>query len=250
MSPQSINIVLGMSRIFLLLMLISCNKEKLPAEPLKKITDYRVKYIDWREHIHNSVDTIYYHTVGVSMVKIANSTFGSVTSNQRLAFFYENPLSYKYYYLPASGDTARAPHSYVWRRSDGRLLQTIHPHGIYHHADKGGVYFQGDPYYFAQYDERGNEIYKQRTGYYNGYPQLFQEYKSYDTSPNVFENLCYGKWIFYAPNKNNLKQITVKVSGQIIKETTYALKYDPEGRLISMEDTIHHDFAVHFKYDY
>lgn len=119
----------------LLLLLTACSKEKTTFEPTKTTVDKRVKYIEWREHVHNSTDTVYYHTGGVSMVKIGNSTFGGITSNQRLAFFYENPLSYKYYSLPASGDTTGMPHSYIRRRSDGRLLQTISPHGVYHHDD-------------------------------------------------------------------------------------------------------------------
>ncbi len=234
----------------LLLLTIACKKENENPIAVEPTVDNRVKYIEWRYHINNSTDTVYYQSSKVSQVNISNRSFGNINSNQRLVFYYTSPLDYKYYFATPAGDTSGRSFYHIIRREDGRIIQTAYPLRVYNHLPSGLVYLGNNNFDYARFDSAGNEVYRHFLGLVDGNLQLVEQYKTYDQKPNAFKNLCYEKWTGYAQNNNNIKGVITKVSGRLVEEREYTLQYDTHGRLISIEDTTNHDFAIQLKYDY
>lgn len=233
-----------------LLLTIACKKENEGPKTVETTVDKRVKYIEWRYQVNNSTDTVYYNSTSVAQVNISNRSFGNINSNQRLEFYYNAPSDYKYYFATPTGDTTGRSFFQIIRREDGRIVQTAYPLRVYNHLPSGLVYLGNNNFDYAQFDSAGNEVYRHFLGLVDGNLQLVEQFKSYDDAPNAFKNLCYEKWLGYSQNNNNLKGVVTKVSGQLVEDREYTLKYDTHGRLISMEDTTNHDFAIQLKYEY
>ncbi len=169
-----------------------------------------------------------------------------------LHFYYDTPLKYKCYYLqyPAGADTTGKRHVVVEKLTNGRLLRVSYPqqsytqHFIHHPNDSVYSSINGQADAVSYFDTRGNETYWKKVSNSSGQGSVVEHFMTYDASANPFGQLGYDYWLYLGQSRNNLQKMVIKVNGNTVKEQHFELKYDTQGRLASMTDTLNKNFSV------
>jgi len=235
----------------LLFSAVACREESpslVPVTdlPAQQTPPCRIQYLQNYSGTETSFEQIFYDSTGVNRVNLFS------LSEVGLHFYYDSPLRYKYYSLtyPAGGDTTGKIHLVVEKLPNGRLSRLSDPNAQYtqlftHHPnDSVYISVNGQPDAVSFFDARGNETYQRKTRISNGQLQIEEKLMTYDASVNPFGQLGYDYWLFLGQSRNNLQKVITKVNGTTVKEQRFELKYDNQGRLASMTDTLNNNFNV------
>lgn len=233
------------------LLLLACKEDNPPLQPvnnppIQQNPPCRIQYLEYRSGTEISFEQIYFDSAGVNRVNL----FGF--NEMGLHFYYDTPLRYKCYYLsnPVGADTTGKRHVVVEKLPNGRLSRIsdpFHPYTqLFTHHPNDSVYISlnGQAYAVAYFDARGNETYWKKVSTGTGQLSSEEHFMTYDASVNPFGKLGYDYWLYLGQSKNNLQKLVIKVNGISVKEQHFELKYDTQGRLTSMTDTLNNNFSV------